>query len=411
MQELALRLDWCQTVRLGMAKNLDYWIELVSNLRQCSNTEALTSELLPLLDALKFLETQAPSILSTTTPTKKHQPYWLRGYAVEVQRRPWGQILILAPGNYPLFLAGVQMAQAIVAGNQVQLKPPPGREQALVEFAQLWLEAGCPTQSLRVLESRAEAGIAAIEAGVDRIILTGSHQTGLAVAELAAKKLIPMVAELSGEDFIWVGPDADLELVAKALRWGRTLNHGQTCMAPQKVVGTSAAIEQLRTLYLKSGEQGAEFVVISSDQEALEKINSSGFALGASLFGNPGWARTQAAKVQTGFVTINDLIAPTADPRIPFGGRRASGYGFTRGAEGLLDMTVPTPLFEKQSGPHHHLQEQTRWDFRILRAYAGFAHGATRTTRLTNVIKLIVNASLATVQGKWKKFRSKGQTS
>ncbi len=409
MQELALRLHWCQSVRLSIAQNLDHWIQLIARIRNCSITEALTSELLPLLDALKFLECEAPTILKTTTPSKKLQPYWLRGYTVEVQRKPWGEILILAPGNYPLFLAGVQMAQAIVAGNQVQLKPPPGREQALVEFAQLWLDAGCPTQSLRILDSAPESGIAAIEAGVDRIILTGSHQTGLAVAELAAKKLIPMVAELSGEDCIWIGSDADLKLVAKALRWGRTLNGGQTCMAPRTVIGTSAAIEQLRTRLLIDGVQGAEFVVVSSDKEALETINSSQFALGISLFGNSGWARTQAAKVQTGFVTINDLIAPTADPRIPFGGRRASGYGFTRGAEGLLDMTVPTPLYEKVSGPHHHLQEQTRWDFAILRAYTGFAHGSTRKTRITSIFKLILNASMATFQGKWKQFRSKGQ--
>ena len=66
------------------------------------------------------------------------------------------------------------------------------------------------------------------------------------------------------------------------------------------------------------------------------------FALGASIFSRDiAKARALAARIKTGFVLINDLIVPTADPRMPFGGVKASGFGTTRGEEGLLEMTLP----------------------------------------------------------------------
>ncbi len=81
-------------------------------------------------------------------------------------------------------------------------------------------------------------------------------------------------------------------------------------------------------------------VPVDSDAEAVAAANSSEFALGASVFSREERrARALAGQINAGLVAINDLIVPTADPRIPFGGRGRSGFGVTRGAEGLLEMT------------------------------------------------------------------------
>ncbi len=80
---------------------------------------------------------------------------------------------------------------------------------------------------------------------------------------------------------------------------------------------------------------------VSDLDEAVRLNEQCPYALGASIFGPEPTARALAVRVNVGTVTINDVIAPTGDPRLTFGGRKNSGFGTTRGPEGLLDMTQP----------------------------------------------------------------------
>ena len=76
---------------------------------------------------------------------------------------------------------------------------------------------------------------------------------------------------------------------------------------------------------------------VRDEAGALLRANAGDFGLGASIFSrDEAKARAMAARIQSGFVLINDLIVPTADPRLPFGGVKASGFGATRGEDGLL---------------------------------------------------------------------------
>jgi aldehyde dehydrogenase (NAD+) len=79
----------------------------------------------------------------------------------------------------------------------------------------------------------------------------------------------------------------------------------------------------------------------ADEGEALAACAACAYALSAAVFGPEKDALELASKVRAGGVLINDVIVPTVDPRIPFGGRGRSGFGVTRGAEGLLAMTVP----------------------------------------------------------------------
>jgi acyl-CoA reductase-like NAD-dependent aldehyde dehydrogenase len=83
--------------------------------------------------------------------------------------------------------------------------------------------------------------------------------------------------------------------------------------------------------------------------EALAASAACPYALTASVFGPEKEARTFASKLRVGNVLINDIIVPTADPRVPFGGRGWSGFGVTRGAEGLLGMTTPRTIQTQRS--------------------------------------------------------------
>ena len=97
-------------------------------------------EVLPLADACRFLERQATRLLA---PVRlRHRPLWMCGVAAEVQRQPWGVVLIIAPSNYPLLLPGVQLVQALVTGNAVLLKPGVGGLATASMLKQLLVMAG-----------------------------------------------------------------------------------------------------------------------------------------------------------------------------------------------------------------------------------------------------------------------------
>jgi acyl-CoA reductase-like NAD-dependent aldehyde dehydrogenase len=370
------------------------------------------------------LERQAADLLKPVFYGQRGRPLWLPGVRSVQYREPFGVVAVVSPGNYPLFLGAVSVVQALVAGNAVVWKPAPGGGRVAGFFASLLFEAGLPEHVLEVLPEAAECGRMLVESAVDKVVFTGGHANGVDVASRLARNLVPAVLELSGCDAVFVRSDADLPLVAKALRFGLTFNESRTCLAPRRVfVARSVAGELERLLQSGlaasrrvlscsgwSGERvgalrevlrdavagGARFVhggpeasgeiqlpcvvadarpgmrlfaedvfapvlgimAVDSDAEALELASKCGFALGASIFSRDADAAARmAAGVRCGLVSVNDLIVPSADPRIAFGGAGRSGYGVTRGAEGLLELTRIKVVQTRRGGGTTHLGE------------------------------------------------------
>ena len=362
--------------------------------------DTLAAEVLPLAETARFLVREAPRILAPR-PAAGRRPLWLAGVRAAIRREPLGVVLVLAPSNYPLFLAGAQALQALAAGNAVCVKPAPGCSAPMLALAALLAEAGLPPSLLHVLDEGVATGVAAVRAGFDRILLTGSAETGERVLAEAARTLTPTTMELSGSDAVFVLNGADLDLTARSLAYGLRLNGGATCIAPRRVFVPPAlapALERallalvpaipaarvpdavtarLDALVADAVGQGARlctpvgaglptvvadatpamrllqedvfapwlaFVPAANPAAALAAAASCPFALGASVFGPEAEAVALAGQVRAGSVCVNDLIVPTADPRLPFGGRDRSGFGVTRGAEGLLEMTAVKTL-------------------------------------------------------------------
>ncbi|MDA8745698.1 aldehyde dehydrogenase family protein [Rubripirellula amarantea] len=117
--------------------------------------------------------------------------------------------------------------------------------------------------------------------------------------------------------------------------------------------------------------------------EAIRVINDCRFRLAASVFGPLDRASEVADQLQVGTVVINDLIVPTADPRLPFGGRGASGFGVTRGAEGLLAMTTPKVVARRYGKLMPHLKPRQSGDQATLTAALTLMHGSGWKKRLS----------------------------
>ncbi len=300
-------------------------------------------------------------------------------------------------------------------------------------LASLLQEAGLPDGVFQVLDPA--AGEAAVRAGFDHIVLTGSAETGQRVLAAAADTLTPATMELSGSDAVFVLPGADLALVAACLAYGLRLNGGATCIAPRRVFvmhedaaaletkllamlpaipnatvppATAARLSALLNQAVAAGARVASggvgrpvvvadarsgmalllqdvfapwlaLVPAASPEAALAAAGDCLYALGASVFGPPAAAQAMARRVHAGSVCINDLIVPTADPRLPFGGRGRSGFGSTRGAEGLLAMTVVKTVSERRGRLRPHLAAVTADDAHRFAAMTALLHGDWRT--------------------------------
>ena len=392
--------------------------------------DTLVAEVLPLLEAARFLERRAASLLAPRR-LRGGRPLWLFGVTAWIRREPLGVVLILAPGNYPLFLPGAQALQALAAGNAVCLKPAPEGAEAAAAFAAVIHDAGMPPGVLQVLGP--DDGPAAVAAGFDHIVLTGSAETGVRVLQAAAPLLTPCTMELSGADAVFVLPGAGLDLVARCLAYGLRLNGGATCIAPRRVfvprdvaaelerrllallpaipdAATPPAIAaRLDALLAEAVAAGARLhhagpgrpavllgaapgmallrqdvfapwlalVPVDDAEQALRLDALCPFALGASIFGPAATARAFADRVRAGSVCVNDLIVPTADPRLPFGGSGRSGFGRTRGTEGLLAMTAAKTI-SLRGRFRPHLEPAAPPDAGRFAGMARLLHGGLR---------------------------------
>ncbi|PWC89486.1 aldehyde dehydrogenase [Azospirillum sp. TSH100] len=412
--------------------------------------ESISAEILPLAEACRFLEREAAGLLAPKLLGRRGRPVWLFGVEAEVRREPVGTILIVGPSNYPLLLPGIQAVQALTAGNRVLVKPAPGCGAPMVLLGRRLEEAGLPPGVFRVLDESIDAAEDAIADGIDKLVLTGSADTGRAVAERLARHLVPSTMELSGNDAVFVLPGAEVELIARALAFGLRLNGSATCIAPRRVFipsGMAADLEaallshvgslppvpvslptrrRLAILAQQAVAEGARaltdlpredsqamapliladaaptmamlceeifapvlsLVPVMDMEQALDAAAACPYALGASVFGPQDEARTLAGRIDAGTVTINDLIVPTADPRLPFGGRHASGWGVTRGAEGLLEMTQVKTVAIRKGRSRPHFAPPRQGDEALMLAALRLLHGG-RGTRIAALRRLV----------------------
>lgn len=403
----------------------------------------MAAEVLPLAEACRFLERRAPRILRPRRYRARLLPLWLARLALEIRRDPFGVVLIISPSNYLLLLPGVQLVQALIAGNAVVVKPGRTGRPVMQVLVRIMADVGFDTSLCRVLDESTESARQAIEAGVDKVVLTGSASTGRAVLVELGPRLVPSTMELSGCDAVYVREDADVEMVVRGLAFGLRFNSAATCIGPHRVfvprslacelesrltvaverIGScdvdADVAERARGLVEKALAAGARrltgeirpgecffpvvladaspdmdllkedvfspviaIVLVGSDEEALELSSKCPYALGATVFGGERAAMRLARKVPASAVIVNDMIVPTAHPALPFGGRGQSGYGVTRGAEGLLEMTQVRSIAVRKGRFRPHLDDPMPGDEALLRDYLLSLHGPGFRSRL-----------------------------
>lgn len=231
-RSVELRLLRLKALYYGILK---YEKQITQALKQDLNKSTYDSYTTEIGFTLKEISHVIKYLKQWSKPQKvRKAPIYYLGAKSQVIHEPYGVTLIIAPWNYPFQLAIVPLVGALAAGNTAILKPSeltPNVSRVVGEMlAELF-----PAELVAVVEGGKEVSEQLLEQKLDYIFFTGSTKVGKIVMEAAAKNLVPVTLELGGKSPTIVHKDANLPLAARRIAWGKFLNAGQTCVAPDYV--------------------------------------------------------------------------------------------------------------------------------------------------------------------------------
>jgi len=244
-------------------------------------------------------------------PERKPVSIWFQRGRAQVVKQPLGAVGVIAPWNYPIVLAAGPLVSALAAGNRVMVK--------MSEFA-----PGLGELFARLIASAfAEDHVAVINGGVDvaqdfaatpfdHLLFTGSTSVGRQIMRAAAANLTPVTLELGGKSPAIVAPGFSVDRAADRILWGKCLNAGQTCIAPDYVLVPEdqisrfidAARRQVRRLY-PDGAAGADYsaIVNAHHYDRLVKMRDEAVTGGAQAVPLAGGGSAAARKLEPTIVT------------------------------------------------------------------------------------------------------------
>jgi len=216
-------------------------------------TEALQKDLRK--SSFESYVTEIGFVLSSITYMIKHLEDWMEDESVKtpvhlqpaksfIVHEPYGSVLIIGPFNYPFQLVMEPLIGAIAGGNCAIVKPSETSVHTAHVVNKI-LTATFEQDYIRVVEGEQEETSALIHASFDYIFFTGSVAVGKVIMKAAAERLTPITLELGGKSPALVDQSADLQKAAERIVWGKFVNTGQTCVAPDYLLVHHAVKEQL----------------------------------------------------------------------------------------------------------------------------------------------------------------------
>ena len=213
-------------------------------------------------------------------PERKCTPLAIMPATSKIIKQPLGNTLIIAPWNYPVQLLLNPLIGAISSGCTAMLKPSPYVPNVSRVLSEM-IRASFSDEYIAIVEGNRDVNQMLLAERWDLIFFTGSPSLGKMVMEAASKHLTPVVLELGGKSPCIIDQDADLKVAAKRVAWGKALNAGQTCIAPDYLMihedvkdkFLQLLVKEWKHLLTKDPQQAKHFVRIVSDK-ALDRLIS-----------------------------------------------------------------------------------------------------------------------------------------
>jgi acyl-CoA reductase-like NAD-dependent aldehyde dehydrogenase len=212
---------------------VDELAELLTREQGKPRVESYSMELLPTVDALKWIADQGPEILADEKVSFPQA--FLKTKRAKFAYEPIGVVGVIAPWNYPWSIPFGEVAIALMAGNGVVLKPASLTPLIGERIRMIFEKAGFPEGLIRTIHGGGKVGDALVKSSAGKIFFTGSVEIGYKVGVECAKRMKGSVLELGGKDPQIVCADADLANAVSGAVWGGFANAGQTCSGIERV--------------------------------------------------------------------------------------------------------------------------------------------------------------------------------
>ena len=234
------RVQWLDALHRLLASNQQAIIEAISaDFGNRSADETRLAEIMPSLHGIHYARRRLRRWMK---PSRRSVGLAFQPASAKVVYQPLGVIGIIVPWNYPLYLAIGPLIGALAAGNRVMLKMSESTSATGLLLKDLLAQV-FPEDQVAVVLGEADVGIAFSRLPFDHLLFTGSTSIGRQVMRAAAENLTPVTLELGGKSPAIVSANVPLADAAERIAFGKTLNAGQTCVAPDYVLVPRARIE------------------------------------------------------------------------------------------------------------------------------------------------------------------------
>jgi aldehyde dehydrogenase (NAD+) len=278
-------LEWReQTLRRLRAVLVDRTDELEAALRADLGKPGVEAFAADIGFAIADIDHTLAHLRSWAAPRAVATPLTFQPASSKVVREPLGVAVVIAPWNYPVQLLLGPMVAAIAAGNAVVGKPSEVAPATATELGRVVDALG--SEAVGVVQGGVEETTELLAQRVDHVFYTGNGAVGRIVMRAAAEHLTPVTLELGGKSPAIVSTKADLAVAAKRIAWGKFLNAGQTCVAPDYVLVEAAAhgelveglVAAVREFYGEDPQRSPDFARIVSERhvERLQKLLGAG---------------------------------------------------------------------------------------------------------------------------------------
>lgn len=216
-----------------------------------SKFDTFTTEISFVLNDIKYY---LKNLRSLSKPKKVRTNLANQFGKSRIHNEPLGNILVIGAWNYPYQLSLSPIVAALAAGNCCILKPSEIAENTMKVMAKI-INENFPPEYLYAYEGGIDETTELLKLKFDKIFFTGSTKVGKIVYKAAAENLTPVTLELGGKSPAIITKDADLEVAAKRIVWGKFLNAGQTCVAPDYLLVEESIQEQFLEMLRKNIQQ------------------------------------------------------------------------------------------------------------------------------------------------------------
>jgi len=275
--ELSRRIEWIQTLKKLVLNNQNtFATKILQDFGNRSHKETYLAEVIPVVSAAKHAIRNTKNWMKEKK-VKTSPVFWFGKSSVFPQ--PLGVVAVISPWNYPLQLSLIPTINALSAGNRVLIKPSE-KTPEFSSFLKKCISDSFDSSVLQVIEGGYEVAESISTCSeINHLFFTGSTKVGKLIAKNTAENLIPTTLELGGKSPAFISSSANLRSSVKSIIVGKTMNSGQTCVAPDYLLVheihkkklIEVFMEELKNLYQNSKDYGDFTSIINSMHT--ERIN------------------------------------------------------------------------------------------------------------------------------------------